>query len=305
MDRFTVQVPGSTSNLGPGFDSLSLALQLYVKVLVKSRWDGRRKVNYRGVGASILKDESESLISRAIQHTWTYIGFPGVGFDLDVRNEIPLSSGLGSSGAAVVAGIEIALLLAKKKLTIHEKVRLGYEIEGHPDNILPSILGGFVISITSRNGQIEWIKCPFPSSIKIVAVTPEFAVSTRRAREVLPHEYGREDISFNLQRTAALVACLATGKWEGGLDIMADRIHQPYRTELIPGLEEMLTIKPGKDVLGIALSGSGPSVLALVRAKPQEIGKQLVLEFSKAGYRSTVRVLKYESKGVRVLGSKA
>ena len=89
------------------------------------------------------------------------------------------------------------------------------------------------------------------------------------------------------------------------MDIMADRIHQPYRAELIPGLEEMLTIKPNRDTLGIVLSGSGPSVLALVRAKPQEIGRQLVLEFSKAGYRSNVRVLKYDSRGVRILGGKS
>jgi homoserine kinase len=136
--------------------------------------------------------------------------------------------------------------------------------------------------------------------MKIIIVTPEFSVATRTAREILPREMPREDVVFNLQRLAALSAALSTGRWPGELAIMSDRIHQPYRAELVPGLEGLLAMKPSKDLLGIALSGSGPSVIALVRGKAQEIGRLMSQEFSKAGYRSTVRHLKSDNRGARI-----
>ena len=301
MDRFTVQVPASASNLGPGFDTLGLALQLYLKVGVRSRWDGRRKISYRGVGASILKDESESLIAKAINHVWNAIGFSGLGYELDVQNEIPLASGLGSSASAIVAGIEIASRLAKGKLTIAEKVKLGYAMEGHPDNVIPALIGGFVIALTNPDGHVDWVRSTFPASLKIIVATPEFSVATRTAREILPKEYTREDLVFNLQRLAALSSALSTGRWPGELELMSDRVHQPSRAELVPGLEGLLAMKLNKDLLGIALSGSGPSVIALVRGKAQEIGRLMAQEFTKAGYRSTVRHLKSDNRGARVL----
>jgi homoserine kinase len=300
MDRFTVQVPASASNLGPGFDTLGLALQLYLKVGVRSRWDGRRKISYRGLGASILKDESESLLAKAINFVWNELGFSGLGYELDVQNEIPLASGLGSSASAIVAGIEIACRLAKSKLTIAEKVKLGYAMEGHPDNIIPALTGGFVIALTNSDGHVDWIRFTFPNAMKIVVATPEFSVATRTAREILPRELAREDMVFNLQRLAALSAALSTGRWPGELAIMDDRMHQPYRSELVPGLEGLLSMKPSKDLLGIALCGSGPSVIALVRGKAQEIGRLMSQEFSKAGYRSTVRYLKSDNRGARM-----
>lgn len=304
MERFTVQVPASASNLGPGFDTLGLAVRLYLKVGVRSRWDGRRKIAYRGLGAHLLKDESESLIAKAISYTWKSLNFSGTGYELDVQNEIPLASGLGSSAAAIVSGIEVAARLAKKKLSLVEKVSLGYALEGHPDNVIPAFTGGFIVALTSGNGLVDWIRCPFPSNLKIVVVTPEFSVATRTAREILPGEIPRQDVVFNLQRLAALVASLSTGRWSGALELMSDRVHQPYRSELVPGLEGILAIKPSKDLLGVALCGSGPSVIALARGKAQDTGRQITQEFTKAGYRSSVRILRCDNRGVRFLSGK-
>lgn len=304
MERFTVQVPASTSNLGPGFDTLGLALNLYLKVSVKSRWDGRRKVTYAGLGAHFLKDESESLIAKAILETWKTLGVEGTGFELEVQNEIPLSAGLGSSAAAIASGIEIGCRLAKKRMPVQDKIQLGYLLEGHPDNIIPAFTGGFVIALTQGDHQVDWLRFTFPAKWKMAVVTPEFTVATRNSRDVMPSEVPIEDVVFNLQRLSGLVSVLTTGKWQNGWELMADRLHQPYRMHLVPGLSEILKIKPSKNLLGLSLSGSGPSVVALTRSKPEDIGQQIVREFSRAGYKSSVRILRCDNRGARFLTGK-
>ncbi len=256
-------VPASSANLGPGFDSIGLALELRLSAEVRvlgagatPRWtfSGAHFPTHDG-----LRDE----IARGIARIVGARVLPPL--EISVHNDIPLGKGLGGSAAGAVLGVAIGAALRGAPAGEAELAHTIADIEGHPDNGIPALLGGVVIAAQGPNEAPAYVRFAPPPGVRAVIVVPEIDMPTVQARAILPASYSRRDAVYNIGRAALLAAAFASGRTDLLRFAMRDRIHQPYRASFVPGLEEMLAIDtPG--VLGAALSGAGPSVLALVEA---------------------------------------
>jgi homoserine kinase len=255
---FTLRVPASSANLGPGFDALGLALGVYLTCRFRS--SDTLSITTSGRDAACIPATADNLIWQtaltvARDHQ---LAMPPI--ELHIHNEIPLGKGMGSSAAALTAGVVIAdelLGLQWKPLRILDEAA---RLEGHPDNVAPCTLGSIVASAIDSGGVTRAIRMPLPKSFDIAVVVPDFDLPTVKARSVLPSGYSRQDAVFNVQRASLLIAALATGTTTAFPAALEDRFHQPYREALVPGLHEILRLRaPG--LLGCVLSGAGPSIL--------------------------------------------
>src|SRR5438132_5403069 len=255
---FTLRVPASSANLGPGFDALGLALGVYLTC--RFRRSDTLLITATGRDAASIPANPDNLswqtaLTVARDHR---MKMPPIA--LHIHNEIPLGKGMGSSAAALTAGVVIAdelLGLNWKPLRILDEAA---RLEGHPDNVAPCTLGSIVASAIDSGGVTRSMRLDMPRRFGLAVVVPDFDLSTAKARAVLPSGYSREDAVFNVQRASLLIAALATGTVSAFPAALEDRFHQPYRETLVPGLHEILKLRaPG--LLGCALSGAGPSIL--------------------------------------------
>jgi homoserine kinase len=258
MSWFTVRVPASSANLGPGFDALGLALGVYLTC--RFRRSETLVIRAEGRDASGIPTDSDNLIWQTAVTVARNHGSEMPPIELHIHNEIPLGKGMGSSAAALTTGVIIAdqlLGLCWKPLRILDEAA---RLEGHPDNVAPCTLGSIVASAIDSGGVTRAVRIDLPQRFGVAVVVPDFELPTSKARTVLPVSYSREDAIFNVQRAALLIAALATGATSAFPTAMEDRFHQPYREALVPGLHEILRLRaPG--LLGCALSGAGPSIL--------------------------------------------
>ena len=215
-----------------------------------------------------------------------------------VHNEIPLASGLGSSAAAIVAGVKLASLITGRDISDQTIQNYATEFEGHPDNVTASLYGGFVASCVRNDGTVVTTKFNWPAHIRIVVVSPRSQLPTHVARAALPRTISREDAVHNLQRTALFTSALAQQRYDLLWEAMRDRLHQPHRESLVPGLAEALALPQMKGLLGIALSGAGPSIVGLVDSNEEEIGDRVSSCFRAHRIESTVRILEADNDGV-------
>lgn len=300
---FAVRVPCSTSNLGAGFDCFGLALRLYLDVRATVAEEGAPAcvVECTGEGGSDqLPRTGDNLIFRAMRFAAEREGFGLPPVRLVARNEIPLGRGLGSSAAAIVAGLALAFALGGRVLEDAALLRYAAELEGHADNVAASLGGGFVTTCVKTGGEVVAVKRRWPSDVKVVVVSPEVSLETERARAALPARVAHEDAVYNLQRAALFGAALEAGDDELIREAMHDRLHQPHRRDLVPGLAAALDTKRRPGLVGLALSGAGPSVVALARANFEEIGEAVAEGFRVAGVAARARVLKVDEEGLRV-----
>jgi homoserine kinase len=258
MSWITVRVPASSANLGPGFDALGLALNIYLEC--RFRPSDRLSIEARGRDADRISTGEDNLIWQTALAVAADTRGQLSPIELIIDNQIPIGRGLGSSAAALTAGVVIAdrlLGLGWKPLRILDEAA---RIEGHPDNVAACVLGSIVASAIDSGGVARAVRLELPKRFGVAVVTPDFVLPTVEARAVLPETYSRQDAIFNVQRSALLIAALATGSVHAFPAALEDRLHQPYRLHLVPGLEEALKLRaPG--LLGCALSGAGPSVL--------------------------------------------
>jgi len=299
-----VCLPASTSNLGAGFDCFGLALNLYLTIRATINPGAKEECCVRTTGPrenSSLPKNSANLIYRAMAYAAKREQFTLPPVDLVVHNEIPLASGLGSSGAAIVGGIKLGGLLTGNELSDEKIQTYATEFEGHPDNVAAALYGGFVINCVTGKGKVLSIKAEWPSDLQIVVVAPRSQLSTLTARAQLPRSVSRADAVHNLQRAALFASALQNRRYDLLWEAMRDRLHQPARESLVPGLREALALSPKPGLLGIALSGAGPSILALVDDQPDEIGKQIAECFQRHEIQSTVRLLEADNAGCRVV----
>jgi homoserine kinase len=222
---------------------------------------------------------------------------------LDVRSDIPFASGLGSSGAAIIAGISLGASVCERELSIDKILRYATELEGHADNVATALLGGFVVHCIKADGEVLTIKKFWPSDLKIIAVTPRVGVATKRARRILPEIVSRRNAVYNLQRTALFGAALEQRAYDFLWEATQDRLHQAQRATLVPGLREALAMSRMDGLHAVALSGSGPSVVALASNRFTEIGDLIADCFRKHDLEAEVRVLEVDPVGLRVLAS--
>ena len=295
-----VRVPASSANLGPGFDALALALGLYLECTLRPSdrpSDKAFAVRVSGEDRAAIPPDESNLTWRAFLRLAGRKALPPRGAALEIANEIPVGKGLGSSAAAIVAGLALAnewLGLAKSR---EELVQLATEIEGHPDNVAAAAWGGFVVSCQTEDKQVLSVKLRLGAEMDVVLVVPEFQLSTIAARKALPEKYSRQDAVFNLQRVALLLAALSEGRSALFREAMRDRLHQPYRAPLIPGLEEILQLRDVPGLLGVALSGAGPSVLAFCSGHSDKVGAAIVSCFRAKKIAARARRLPMDTDG--------
>jgi len=268
MPWTSLRVPASSANLGPGFDSLGLALGIYLDC--RFRPADSLTIRVSGRDCDAISCAQDNLIWQTALAVARDVRSPISPIELEITNQIPLGKGLGSSAAALTAGVVIADRLLglgwKRPRILDEAARL----EGHPDNVAACVLGSIVASAIDSGGAARAVRVAMPAQFGVAIVVPDFMLPTVKARAVLPDCYSKEDTIFNVQRAALLVAALATGAVAAFPTALEDRLHQPYRAHLAPGLNDVLQLRaPG--LLGCALSGAGPSIIVFYERGHEQV----------------------------------
>jgi homoserine kinase len=303
MSSITVTVPATTANLGPGFDCLGLALNLYNDVTFTPAASGL-EITIAGEGAAAISSGADNLVIRAAGQVFAQVGRRPPGLRVHQQNNIPVGSGLGSSAAATLAGILGANALVDGRLSQDDVLRLATEMEGgHPDNVAPALVGGLVL-INQEKGDylLEPIAVP---ELRLVIVLPAFDLATAVARAALPERVPLADAIFNAGRTGLLVRALMLGDYAKMAVAMQDRLHQPYRLPLIPGMAAAFAAAQEAGAAGVALSCAGPSLVALAAARHEHIAAAAVAAFHQAGLAARSWILSPDRQGslVRQPGS--
>lgn len=280
-----VRVPASSANLGPGFDALGLGLDIYLEC--RFRPAPALKIQATGRDAALISCGSDNLIWETAQRVAADIGRTMPPIELIIANDIPLGKGLGSSAAALTAGVVIANEVLTLGWDQHRVLDEAARIEGHPDNVAACVLGAIVASAVDSEGHAQAVRLDLHPHYGVAVVVPDFALSTSKAREVLPQTYSRADAVFNVQRSALLIVALATGATSAFPTALEDRIHQPYRFPLVPGLEEISKLRmPG--LLGCALSGAGPSILVFHERGHENVCDRVCAIFKQHGHSAEI-----------------
>lgn len=295
----TVRVPASTANLGPAFDCLGLALDLWNET--RFEVEGKQlELQISGEGADHLPRDEKNLILRSFAQLYNKVGEkPPMGLSITCKQDIPLSSGLGSSAAACLTGLLAANALLGEPLKREAIVQLGAEIEGHADNLSAALLGGQVL-VTEENGNFNAQKLDC-ASLHAVVVLPEVRLSTREARLALPQQVLLRDAVFNIGRSLQTLEALRTGDVAALSTSMQDRLHQPYRLPLIPGAAEAIAAAQAAGAAA-ALSGAGPSVIAFVEeGREKAITESLRASFAERGIKTRLYLLNSIPQGASVI----
>ncbi|HEY2934708.1 MAG TPA: homoserine kinase [Acidobacteriota bacterium] len=282
-----ISVPASIANLGPGFDTLAVAVNLYLRVRVmRSVRDGKGTLDFRFLQGPL---PGANYIERALAHWTGAAPADRPSLILEVDSEIPLQAGLGSSAAATVAGLKLAEALYGER-SPRELLDEACRLEGHPDNASAAVLGGLTGSCQRDDGQVVAVRFAWPEKLRFVVVTPDVRLKTSEARQVLPAHLSRSDGIHNLQRVVMFLHSLQSGQHHNLREAMRDRWHQPYRQPLVPGLREAMELDH-PDLLGVCLAGAGPSIVAIAEKNFGEIGELLTRAHRRLGIAFTVRTL--------------
>jgi homoserine kinase len=293
----SVRIPATSANLGPGYDAVGLALSLSTRIGLDR--SPHPEVEVSGTGADLIPRGPEHPAYRAARFVAELVGESDVHFHLVQENDIPPIRGLGGSAAALVGGAVAANDLFGGQIAPPDLLNIVCELDGHPDNAAPALLGGLVIG-TLTSGSISAVRLE-PKDLKAVVAVPDFAVSTTAARRALPDSVPHRDAAFNVGRSGLLLGALATGEYGLLRVAMQDRLHQPYRSHLIPGLEDVIQAALAYGAYGACLSGSGPTVLAFAPAeRAHEIAPAMQAAFEARGVTAASYALDIDLAGARV-----
>jgi homoserine kinase len=282
-----VAVPGSVANLGGGFDTLGVAVQLYLRArIITVRDDGGARLT---VTASTPPVRGQNAVERAFETMARRMGVRAPSVEVEIVSDIPMAAGLGSSAAATVAGLR---LFERVTEPVDDDVLLGVAtaLEGHADNAAPALFGGLNSVLQVEDGEPVALRWTWPDEVRLIVATPAVGLATAKARAALPDHVSRADAIFNLQLVLSLVHALQHREYDRVREAVRDRWHQPARASLVPLLEEILALED-PDVLGAFLSGAGPSVALLVRRDARRIEQMLTTLYARKGVEATVRIL--------------
>jgi homoserine kinase len=283
----TVVVPGSVANLGAGFDTLGVAVELYLRVrIVDVRDDSGGKLT---VVSSVPPVHGGNALERAFALAVARTGRRAPTVAVEVASDIPMAAGLGSSAAATVAGLRVFERVTRA-LHDDELLALATEVEGHADNAAPALFGGLTSVIADEEHHPVALRWTWPDELRLVVVTPAVKLATVKARAALPDTLSRRDAIFNLQRVLSLVHALQSKDYARVREAVRDRWHQPARAALVPQLREVLALQD-PDVLGAFLSGAGPSVAVVARRNFEGLEQLLSSLYVRAGVQAVVRTL--------------
>ena len=309
--KVSIKVPATSANLGPGFDCLGLALPIYNTITIEETVlpgtgieinlipadDAFEEINFD----NIPKDEN-NIVYKAVEMLYNSIGHTPSELKINIHSQIPISRGLGSSAAVIVGGLLAANKLLGNPADETALLSIATEIEGHPDNVAPAILGGFVMASQEDDGSIVYRKLNWPEEWDITVCIPNFELSTNIARSVLPEQVPIQDAIYNAKHLAMLIHAIDTKDEKLMKNALQDKLHQPYREKLIPGMKELMEAFKHEDgIIGCVLSGAGPSMLVIshkydldkIKAKTTEI-------WENQGIKVYAKNMKIEPKGAEI-----
>ncbi len=300
MDFVKIRVPGTTANCGPGFDTLGMACSIYNELELKLLKDKSLKIEVYGDGANNIPCDERNMVWRTIEQLLQKADTEYKGAHIKMKNDVPLSRGLGSSATAIVAGLFAANVYLDNKFTIQDLFEIATEIEGHPDNVAPALFGGVTVSTHSKQ-KLEYVSFMPKLDLKLVVAIPDFYLPTKKARAVLKQQISLQDAIFNIGHASMLIAALCQGKIEALKGAFEDRLHQQYRAFLIPGMYDVFAAANAEGALGTTISGAGPTLISYTLEHGEEIGQAMVAAFAKHNVKSRYLVLDIDDKGAQVI----
>nr|WP_242003911.1 homoserine kinase [Brachyspira aalborgi] len=299
----TFKIPATSANIGSGFDSVGLALNLYNEIHIYEN-DNSKKIEFEifGEGENEIS-KRDNMIYSAMKLIFKKLkSKPNKGYIIKCINRIPLSRGLGSSSAAIIGGLLCSNFILGNKLKIEKDIlNMAVQIEGHPDNVAPAILGGIVSGVVKKEEDFKYIEIKPPKNLKAIVSIPDFYLSTEIARNILPKEITRKDAIFNISRAALLTSALFSNR----LDLLEiateDKIHQDYRAKFIPNLNQLFKETKKAGAYSVTISGAGSSILALAKDDKniiEKVSKAMHSSFKKKNINSVIKVLNIPTKGI-------
>ena len=302
MSTVTVTVPATTANIGPGFDCIGAALSLYnqFKFTENPAANADPMITVTGSEAHRISGDRSNLIYQAFTHLYQQINKTPPKIAIDIKLGVPLARGLGSSATAIIGGLLGANRLAGQPLSLVEVMELAIEIEGHPDNVVPALLGNCQLSV-GEAGNWDICQIPWHSEIIPVVAIPNFELSTEEARSVLPKTLSRADAIYNIARMGLLIRALESGDGQWLKKAMADKLHQPYRKGLIEGYEYVQECSLKAGAYGMVISGAGPTLLALTSPEQiQSVETAMKNAWAQLDITAEVRSLVIDTQGAKV-----
>lgn len=293
------KIPATSANLGPGFDCLGLALNLFNSITVQtsSSWEIRLTGKYN---TDLPVDES-NLVWQTMRFLWEKVNYPAPQVTLTLENNIPPARGLGSSSAAIVGGLMVANALAGKPFSQLELLQMANELEGHPDNVTPALYGGVTLAVETAAGILPRVLNQ-NAHINVVVVIPEFLLNTSKSRKVLSSQIPRSDAVFNIAHSGLVIEAFIREDYTLLKEGMRDRLHQSQRAALVPGLPEALSSALNNGAYGAALSGSGPTLLAFPAPEHiQQVAEGMVQTFAKHGLKAQAYPLQISPLGAHII----
>ena len=291
-----VRVPATSANMGPGFDSLGIGLTLYNEFGFKEIESG---LKFKGIPEEFCNEEN--IIYEAMKYCFDKAGYKIKGLEIsELNQDVPISRGLGSSSTCIVGGLVGANEILGGKFSEDELLDMAVEIEGHPDNVAPALIGGMVVAITEEN-KTFYDKINLKGGLKFVAIVPNFRLSTEKARGVLPKEITLKDGVYNVSRAALMVSSFISGKYELIKYACKDAFHQNYRSQLIPGFEKVYNKSYELGALGCYLSGAGPTIMAIIDEKDERFGNKLKQFLNDENLQWDILELSLDSEGATII----
>ena len=278
--RVTVRVPATSANLGPGFDSIGIALDLYNTVSVEA--SDEFGVSLSGEGEDVLSQGQDNLVYQGVMAICEKLGRTVPPLRLSCENWVPLARGLGSSSAALVAGLVAGNEFLGHALSSQALLQIATRMEGHPDNVTPALFGGLQVA-AMNGGTVEHISVPLAADLRIVVFVPTFPMLTAEARDLLPRHVARADAVFNVSRASLLIAAMATGSIGHLRMAMEDALHQPYRRKLFPAMGEIIGAALQAGAAGASLSGAGSSILAFALGGEDRVAEAMMAAGQRSG----------------------
>ncbi len=301
MAKIKVRVPGSSANMGPGFDSLGLALTIYNYIEAEETEQGLVIEINDAETKEFLPTDEKNLVYKSMKYLFEKAGYTPKGLKLTLTSEVPVTRGLGSSSACIIGGLVAANELSGKKFSPREIMTMATKIEGHSDNVCAAYLGGFTVSVFDKD-EVFYYSHKINGDLKCLVLIPDYAVTTQKARNTLPGYYPKRDVAFNISHASLLVAAMVSGNYDNLLCAIDDRVHEPYRKIFIDGYQKLYNKLKSYGALGTFISGSGPTLASIIEADDAESFLEDIKEYTDKAFPSwSVKLLDIDNEGAKII----
>ncbi len=298
--KIKVRVPATSANMGPGFDSMGIALNLYNHVTVEDMGTGLVIDIPDDITSKFLAKDERNLVYVSMKSVFDKVAYHPRGLHIVLENNIMVTRGLGSSSAGIISGLVAANEMTGRQLSKDDLLSMAAEIEGHADNVTPALLGGFTINVKQDN-SIKYVKTDVKDDLRFAAFVPDFFLQTKKARSVLPRSVSMKDAVYNTGRSALLAASIISGKYDNIRAAVGDKLHQRYRKRLIPGMDDIFKYSYQNNALGVYLSGAGPTIVSIIHGDNREFENKMRTFLSENMQNWQLYMLRADNCGAKVI----